>query len=92
MERVSPVSQTLDIPTYHSLRQPGALVDVYDRLGAVYIGGPAERLDWERLIIRAGQELLQARQTLQHFSRPDESLFGGIQSTGPGGSVSLPRP
>lgn len=89
MGRVSLVTRTINKPTYHFLRQPGAIVDVCDRVGAMYFGPPVERLHWERSIISAGEQLFEAREALLRCGRPDDVLPGGIQCDGPGGSVSF---
>ncbi|KAJ7143251.1 hypothetical protein C8R46DRAFT_1233027 [Mycena filopes] len=41
--------------------QPGALVDLRDRIGTMYFGGPVDTLEWQRTVIRAGQDMLEAR-------------------------------
>ncbi|KAJ7020764.1 hypothetical protein C8F04DRAFT_1274600 [Mycena alexandri] len=41
--------------------QPGALVDLRDRIGAMYFGSPVESLEWQRAIIQAGHDMLDAR-------------------------------
>ncbi|KAJ7695520.1 hypothetical protein B0H16DRAFT_1485301 [Mycena metata] len=68
--------------------QQGPFVDLYDRIGAMYIGSPAETLEWQRCIIQAGQDVLSARSTLQHFGENKQvhSIASGLQYGGPGGS------
>ncbi|KAJ7834681.1 hypothetical protein B0H13DRAFT_2369768 [Mycena leptocephala] len=61
--------------------QPGALVDLRDRIGAMYFGGPVEALPWEQAIIQAGQDMLTARDYIQR-----DGIVAGLQCNGPAGN------
>ncbi|KAJ7142166.1 hypothetical protein C8R46DRAFT_1233201 [Mycena filopes] len=67
-----------------------AFVDEHDRVSAVYISSPVEALEWQRTVIQAGHDMLDARQTLHidHIGPPRASMSAGFRCHGQAG----PRP
>jgi hypothetical protein len=57
----------------------------------MYIGGPVEALAWERSVIEAGQEMLNAHQYLRVYDLCSHSntIAAGLQCSGPAGKVSM---
>ncbi|KAJ7840360.1 hypothetical protein B0H13DRAFT_2366296 [Mycena leptocephala] len=67
--------------------QLGPFVDLYGRIGAMYIGAPLESLEWERAIIQGGEDMLDARDCLQvHRQATVDAISAGIQCSGPAGN------
>ncbi|KAJ7168436.1 hypothetical protein C8R46DRAFT_1033683 [Mycena filopes] len=63
--------------------QPGVLVDLRDRIGAMYFGSPVETLEWQRTVIQAGHDMLDARTCAsQENALPVDALASGICSEG----------
>ncbi|KAJ7121210.1 hypothetical protein C8R46DRAFT_1050696 [Mycena filopes] len=56
--------------------EPRAFTDQVDRIGAFFIGPPAQRTDWERTIIQATNEMQEAHAYLLRGA--DHSLRSGI--------------
>ncbi|KAJ7021075.1 hypothetical protein C8F04DRAFT_1274144 [Mycena alexandri] len=63
-----------------------AFVDLEDRVGAMYIGSPAQTLEWQRAVIQGGHDMLQAFECIQidraPSAPPPESIAAGIQCRG----------
>jgi hypothetical protein len=61
-----------------------------ERIGAFFIGPPAERTAWERTIIEATNEMHDARRYFERKNAEDDTLRGGISySAGIGVSDSI---
>ncbi|KAJ7678868.1 hypothetical protein DFH06DRAFT_1120680 [Mycena polygramma] len=67
--------------------QPGALVDLRDRIGAMYIGRPTQASAWENAIIWGGQDMLAAQENIsQCLGFTFDKLSAGVKCGGPGGN------
>ncbi|KAJ7807050.1 hypothetical protein B0H13DRAFT_1929237 [Mycena leptocephala] len=69
--------------------QPGALVDQLGRISAMYFGSPLDALPWERSVIQAGLEMLDARTYLvRHGARHQDvdAISAGLRCFGPAGN------
>ncbi|KAJ7679526.1 hypothetical protein DFH06DRAFT_1316425 [Mycena polygramma] len=73
--------------------QPGALVDLRDRVGAMYIGRPTQASAWENTIIYAGQEMLNAQESVSRCTGVmKRSLAAGLKCGGPGAAFRKVAP
>ncbi|KAJ7106111.1 hypothetical protein C8R43DRAFT_1140598 [Mycena crocata] len=59
--------------------QPGAFLDMRERVGAFYVGFPEERLTWERSIIEASQAMESACWYLDTARLDKEGISYGIR-------------
>ncbi|KAJ6493508.1 hypothetical protein C8R47DRAFT_1213796 [Mycena vitilis] len=67
--------------------QPGVLVDLRDRIGAMYIGRPSQASAWENAIIYGGQDMLAAQESIsQCVGFAVDKLSAGVKCGGPGGN------
>ncbi|KAJ6489317.1 hypothetical protein C8R47DRAFT_1215664 [Mycena vitilis] len=66
--------------------QPGASVDLKDRVVAMYVGRPSQALPWERAVIEASHDMLTAREAINHcLGATVENLPSGIRCGGRAG-------
>ncbi|KAJ7618258.1 hypothetical protein DFH06DRAFT_1342528 [Mycena polygramma] len=65
--------------------QSGPLIDFHRRVALMYIGCPVESLEWQRCIIEASHNMLDAWDHLHKSGFDTDAISDGIQCIGPAG-------